>query len=196
MRLNIDEHNNQEIRGRPKKGQKRKFEDQDRTIRKTKCIQNKQYYSQRGKLVEEKQIRHFICPCQCLQKVGEENLETEFKKFYSVESHDAQRALICSMVNEVPIKIKRNKASERKKFSRIYKLSGNIVCKPFFIQSLRISSCKIDAALKAAKRPGGVRDFRGKEACKNKTDDIRVQEVTEHINKFPRYKSHYRRSQT
>lgn len=106
LRLNIDEHNNQEIKGRPKKGRKRKFEDQDRTIRKTKCIQNKQYYSQRGKLVEEKQIRHFICPCQCLQKVGEGNLETEFKKFYSVESHDAQRALICSMVNEVPIKRK------------------------------------------------------------------------------------------
>lgn len=133
---------------------------------------------------------------KCLQKVGEENLETEFKKFYSVESHDAQRALICSMVNEVPIKRKRNKASEKKKFSRIYKVSGHIVCKPFFIQSLRISSCKIDAALKAAKRPGGVRDFRGKGACKNKTDDIKVQEVTEHINKFPRYKSHYRRSQT
>lgn len=115
----------------------------------------------------------------------EENLETEFKKFFSVESHDAQRALICTMVNEVPIK--RNKASEKKNFSRIYKLSGIIVCKPFFIQSLRISSCKIDAALKAAKRTGGVRDFRGKGACTNKTDDIRVQEVT----KFPRYKSHY-----
>lgn len=123
-----------------------------------------------------------------------ENLETEFKKFFSVESHDAQRALICTMVNEVPIK--RNKASEKKNFSRIYKLSGIIVCKPFFIQSLRISSCKIDATLKAAKRTGGVRDFRGKGACTNKTDDIRVQEVTEHINKFPRYKSHYRRSQT
>lgn len=66
----------------------------------------------------------------------------------------------------------------------------------FFQQSLRISSCKKDAALEAAKRPGGVQDFRGKVACKNKTDDIRVQEVTEHINKFPRYKSHYRRTQT
>lgn len=68
LRLNIDEHNNQEIRGRPKKGRKRKFEDQDRTIRKTKCIQNKQYYFQRGKLVKEKEIQHFICPCECLQK--------------------------------------------------------------------------------------------------------------------------------
>lgn len=100
-----------------------------------------------------KEFRHCICHCNCLEKVGEENAINEFKKFYSVESHDAQRALICSHVLEVEIKRKRVIASDTKKHSRVYKLCGKTVCKTFYLQTLRVSSCKVDLALKNMKRP-------------------------------------------
>lgn len=182
--------------GRPKKGRKRKFPEQNRQQRKKNCITNKDYMDQRGKLHEKKEFRQYMCRCNCFDRVGEQNIKEEFKKFYSVDSHDAQRALICTMVREVEIKRKRVKNSNLKKKSREYQVCGKVVCKSFFTQSFRISSCKIDTALKAIKRPEGVRDMRGIAGGHNKLDQNRIQEVIEHIMKFPKYKSHYSRSST
>lgn len=182
--------------GRPKKGRKQKYKNQNRQTRKMNCIQNKEYIGKNGKLYVEKEFRQYVCSCGCFDRVGEKTLKTEFKKFYSVSSHDAQRALICNMVKEVEIKRKRVKHSDKRKKSRIYQICGNLVCKPFFLQTFRISSCKVNTALKAFQRPEGVRDLRGISGGHNKICGDRVEKVMEHIRKFPKYKSHYRREDT
>lgn len=193
---NNPEPDENQLLGRPKRGRKRKYENQNRETRKRLCIQNKDYFTQRNKFKEAKEFRHYICPCKCSEKVGEENARKEFGKFYSVTSHDAQRALICSMVQESEIKRKRMKTSKKRKYTRLYKMCGKVVCKTFFLQTLMISSCKVNNAMKNIKRPEGVRDCRGIHGGKNKLDDTSVEEVMQHIKKFPKYKSHYRRSDT
>ncbi|XP_039284184.1 uncharacterized protein LOC120351332 [Nilaparvata lugens] len=122
--------------GRPKRGRKLKYENQNRTMRKKLCIQNKDYYTQRNKFKEAKAFRHYICKCKCLERIGEENARKEYDKFYNVESHDAQRALICSMISELKIKRKRVKNSDTRKFTRVYNMLGKVVCKTFFLQTL------------------------------------------------------------
>ncbi|XP_050516754.1 DNA ligase 1-like [Diabrotica virgifera virgifera] len=138
--------------GRPKKGRKRKFPSQNREIRKKHCIQNKSYFTQKGEMKLKKEFRQYLCKCDCLSKVGIENAKQEYDKFYEVSSHDAQRALICAMVQEGPIKRKRKQNSTKKMHSRVYNINGHVVCKTFLLQTLRISSAKVDNALKSKKK--------------------------------------------
>lgn len=54
-----------------------------------------------------------------------------------------------------------SKKSDKKCFTREYSVNDVIVCKTFFLQTFRISSGKVDLALKVRKRPEGVKDLRG-----------------------------------
>ncbi|XP_050497796.1 uncharacterized protein LOC126878976 [Diabrotica virgifera virgifera] len=182
--------------GRPKKGGKRKFPSQNREICKKDCIQNKSYFTQKGEMKLKKEFRQYLCKCDCLSKVGIENAKQEYDKFYEVSSYDAQRALICAMVQEGPIKRKRKQNSTKKMHSRVYNINGHVVCKTFLLQTLRISSAKVDNALKSKKRIEGVKDLRGRAGGKNKISEERLQEILEHIEQFPKYKSHYAREKT
>lgn len=182
--------------GRPKRGRKRKYLSQNRAIRKMNCIQNKEYVSQRYKVREAKEFRQYLCRCNCFDRIGADVVKNEFRKFYSVESHDAQRALLCTMVQETAIKRKRAKNSKRRSTTRIYTVAGVQVCKPFYLQTFRISGTNIQTALKKFKSSDGVRDQRGIGGGANKISNDRVQEIVDHINKFPKYKSHYRRNET
>lgn len=182
--------------GRPRKGRKRKYPSQNRAERTINCIQNKGYITQRGSVKMPKEFRQYLCRCDCLNKVGIERAQEEYKKFYSVTSHDAQRALICAMVNDFPIKRKRNKNSQKRNRSRRFTINDVTVCKPFFLQTLRISSGKVDLAIKSMKRTEGVKDLRGIGGGKNKISEQKHQEVTTHIQSFPKYKSHYARETT
>lgn len=84
--------------GRPKRGRKRKYLSQNRAIRKMNCIQNKEYVSQRGKVKEAKEFRRYLCRCNCFNRIGADVLQNDFRKFYSVESHDMQLCGTCSYV--------------------------------------------------------------------------------------------------
>lgn len=136
------------IKGRPKKDRRRKFSEQNRDIRKMKNIQNKTHFTQMGKLKRAKEFRKFLCKCECLSKVGVEAAKQEYDKFYAVTSHDAQRALICAMVSENIIKRKRVKNSNKRNYSRWYTIHDVEVCKMFFLQTLRISSSKVNTCIK------------------------------------------------
>lgn len=105
--------------GRPKRGRRRKYEHQDRDTRNKCCIQNRGYFTQRNVFKEPTAFRHYLRPCICLENVGEDNAKKGFDAFYSVESHDAQRALICSMVSAFETQRKRVKTSNKRTFSRL-----------------------------------------------------------------------------
>ena len=182
--------------GRPKKGRKRKFPSQNREIRKMKCIHNETYITVKGKTKLPKEFRQFLCQCACLERVSVQKAREEYDKFYAVDSYDAQRALICAMVRECPVKRKQVKGSDKKKFSREYSVNGVVVCKAFFLQTFRVSSGKVDLALKGKKRPEGIKDLRGINGGKNKVSEEQFKQVKNHIDKFPKYKSHYSSAKT
>ncbi|XP_068084004.1 uncharacterized protein [Anabrus simplex] len=182
--------------GRPRKGRKRKYPFQNRRIRKMKCVQNETYITQRGYLKEPKEFREYICSCKCLNKIGIDAVKEEFKNFYSTTSHDAQTALICAMVTTKDVKRKRVKDSNKRTATRTYTIRGVKVCKSFFLQTFRISSGKVHLAIKKIQSPRGVVDRRGLAGGRNKLPENKLREVIDHIKKFPRYKSHYRRSDT
>lgn len=60
-----------------------------------------------------------------------------------------------------------------------------------FEQTLRVSSCVIDNALKHKQNDTIVVDGRDRAGDHNKTPDEKIKLVIDHISKFPRNKSHY-----
>lgn len=70
------------------------------------------------------------------------------------------------------------------------------VCKQCFVQTLRISGDRINNYLKESTNLEEIRDNRGIAGGSNRLSDAKVAEVVDHINKFPKYKSHYSRGET
>lgn len=70
------------------------------------------------------------------------------------------------------------------------------VCREIFRKTLQVSTKRINTALYKF-RSGGLKDKRGlAQGGQNKISDAQLEEVKCHINKLPRYKSHYRRRDT
>jgi len=69
------------------------------------------------------------------------------------------------------------------------------VCKLLFLRTYAISNGRLDRALRAQVKEGGSphMDQRGKHAPGNKTEQAVIDEVKQHIESFPKYRSHYSR---
>lgn len=181
-------------KGWPKKGRKRKFEEQTREIKKRKVNTNQDYISTKGEQKFGKKFRDYLCKCKCNEVISVEERNVIFSNFQQSGSYEARCFIIQGMVKEVPIKRKRVKGSQKKTASREYYLSNKKVCKSIFMHTLRVSSCVIDKALK--KKGSAIADGRGRGGGHNKLPSAKIEEVIQHISKFPRYKSHYCRSST
>jgi len=83
--------------------------------------------------------------------------------------------------------------TSNRKFSRTYILDNEIVCRDTFVKSLKISTRRVHTAI-VKKLSGDLRDKCGKHNNRRKVPDERLQKVIQHINAFPRYKSHYTRA--
>lgn len=180
--------------GRPKKGRKRKFNDQSREDRKKRCQTNQDYISQSGKNIPSKDFRDYVCRCKCSEKVPVDLREKEFQKFWSLDTYSAKCLFVAKNVSVRNIRRKRNKNSTKRNTTRHYTLAGVKVCKSLFLQTLRISSCRVDKYLKKGNRLQPIKDNRGMCGGKNKISCTREEEVVAHIMKFPKYKSHYTRA--
>ncbi|XP_072397898.1 uncharacterized protein [Diabrotica undecimpunctata] len=69
------------------------------------------------------------------------------------------------------------------------------VCRDMFVKTLGISTKRVNTALKKS-RVLDLKDNRGKHQHHKRLSEMKKEEVKAHINKIPRYKSHYRRTQT
>ena len=78
-------------------------------------------------------------------------------------------------------------------FSRKYKLCDMPVCRETFVKSLGISTKRVNTALKK-KHSGSLVDRRGGQRESRKLTAEVLQKVINHIDSFPRYKSHYTRA--
>lgn len=195
---NIMAENEAEELGRPKRGRKRKFTGQTFKTKKKLQYANKDYYTEKGKYVASKTfLSNYKCSCgKCGNLVSEEKRRHLFDSFYKLANYDAQTGFLAARVQEHPIKRKRNKNSTKRSFTRTYSIDRITVCKDFFINTLRVSSKRINTALNKY-RNGDVKDERGvQQGGQNKLSDVVTASIINHIKKFPTYKSHYCRSQT
>ena len=63
-----------------------------------------------------------------------------FQKFWDLGHYDAQTAFIVAFVTESLVKRKRNVDSDKRTFTRQYKIGDQVVCRTIFVQTLRIST--------------------------------------------------------
>lgn len=184
-------------KGRPKRGRKRKFAEQDRNIRKRKRNSNEEYFSAQGNFINRKPFIDFHCKCKnkCYQTVSSEVRKRIFETFWDLGNYDTQTTFIASLINENKVKRKYAPESEKRIFSRTYLFQAKRVCRDIFVNTLRISTKRVNTALQKV-RTLSIPDKRGGYGGYNKLDEERKNSVIEHIAKFPRYISHYSRENT
>lgn len=134
-------------------GRKRKFPDQNESIRKQLYNTNQIYYRKDGVRVDPKVFK-FITDCCvriCHSKLNRNKQSQAFQTFYGLGSFELRSSFINSCVSEVePARRTRKDESEysRRGFTKIYTLSNERVCKTLFCNILQISSKRVETSLK------------------------------------------------
>lgn len=190
---------NPALQQRPKKGRKRKIPNQTRKEKKIRMYTNKPYFNYKSVQIQPKEFVDFRCNCtsQCAENVPVESRRSEFDRFWSLNSYEAQNNFIAASVLEIEKKRSYGRNTEKRKFSRIYKITDTKVCREMFINTLKLTTFRVNTALKKFHGRAPIGDQRGlRQGGKNKLTDERIQAVVNHINKIPKYSSHYRREQT
>ena len=125
-----------------------------------------------------------------------------FDGFWAASDFNVQNAYMCGCVKVLEAKRRytsQGSASRRSNTRLYYVSNGRVsvrVCKVAFLRIHAISNGRLDRALKRQADSGGSPhgDERGRHAPANKTCDADISFVKEHIQSFPKYRSHYSRS--
>ncbi|CAG9783437.1 unnamed protein product [Diatraea saccharalis] len=186
--------NNKE--GRPRRGRKRKYPQQNRKEKRAKLNHGKEYINYKGLTVPSKSfVNGYNCSCKkkCTEKVTEIERKTVFENYWAAGSYEARCALLQSFCKE--LEKSRNKSNKRT-FTRKYYLKGVSVCKAAFLKTLSISQKPLDIALAKHRQQKPLLDKRGCTGGHNKITEAKSQEVINFIKSLPKYKSHYCREKT
>ena len=125
--------------------------------------------------------------------------------FYSLNSYDSQKHFVCSNVHEGKTRTFLDENEEpcdkRRKVCREFSFTidgkKERVCKNVFLSTLAIGRSYLGYALKNSKHGVYVgQDSRGKHRPHNKTSNVLVENVKDHIHSFPVVESHYTRRDT
>ena len=140
------------------------------------------------------------CTRRCFDRIPEDQRKILFDGFWKSGNFDVQNAYLCGCVKVINTKKKYAKGPKsRRSFSRLYYVQNrNVserVCKTAFLSIFAVSNGRLSRAIKAQASEGGVphTDQRGRHEPANKTPQERIRIVKEHIERFPRYESHYSR---
>ncbi|KAF2884256.1 hypothetical protein ILUMI_21908 [Ignelater luminosus] len=97
---------NQSFSSRPRKGRKRKYEEQTRTSRKINKYSNKPCIDYKGKRTEPRRFTDFMCNCilKCANQVPVDKIQHEFTRFWDLKSYDAHTTFIGASVSETTTK--------------------------------------------------------------------------------------------
>ena len=140
------------------------------------------------------------CRLKCFEAVGDEHRIKLFDSFWKLASFDVQNTYLtgCVSISEVHRRYSPRGESSRRQFSREYSVRNATmcsipVCKTAFLRIHGVSNGRLSRALKAVQGGTPHQDQRGKHPPANKTPDDVVKSVTDHIESFPKYKSHYSR---
>lgn len=187
--------------GRPKRGRKRKVLEQSRSDRKRLYNTNKTHVNTKGNIVEEKifdETFECVCSKKCTNIVSVERRRRFFNQFWSMGTFAGRCALLINCVSEVPKKRSYSKNPMRNRVAtRKYTMFGKVVCKVALLRTLQVSQKRITVALNKQKFFDSFADCRGKNSGgANAFPVSKIVEVRAHISSFPKYISHYTRSQT
>lgn len=146
--------------GRPKKGRKRKYIDQNREIRKMLCQTNQSFINNAGKLITPKEFVDYHCKCKCFERISVDIRKREFQRFWALDTRAAKCLFISSNISTKDVKRKRNKQSNLRQFTREYHLANIKICKQLFLESLRISNGRVNDCLKKSRGSEPIQDNR------------------------------------
>lgn len=183
----------------PKRTRKRRKRQEEWKRMKAKKARTsgKEYKTAKGEIVKQREMKLLeqTCRYEC-EKISENDARTIFAKFYALENYDLQTNYIVSCVKKVcPKRIKADAHSSKSYVTQIF-LMGFRVCKQFFLNTLAITNRRFTTVCNKISKEGFVQtDQRGKHPPSNKISEQRRNDVISHIKMFPRYRSHYSRSQ-
>jgi len=201
----VEDISDLQVDGRKKKRTSRKRQKGENKKEKRKRLRNlgREYTTKKGKTVHKKIFTNNNCSCKkkCFDKVTRDARKHAFKSFWKLGSFTAQNTFLCGMVKQSKPESRKPKTHSRppKSVSNKFFIHNGgetiNVCKKFFLETFQISDGRMTRAinrLKIGEQIGS--DMRGCGVPSNKTSDIQMEAVREHINKFPSYMSHYTRA--
>lgn len=144
------------------------------------------------------------CQRGCKTSITREDQMRTFNSYWSQGSYPSRKLFVRGLLKIVPVARRRGKKNKQtRRYSVKYFLnseSGDVeVCKPCFRLTLGETKSFIENVCDTCWESNNAQvteDLRGKAPAVNKTSLERIQEVIDHINKFPTYQSHYSRQHT
>uniref|UniRef100_A0A6P7GQ38 Uncharacterized protein LOC114345401 n=1 Tax=Diabrotica virgifera virgifera TaxID=50390 RepID=A0A6P7GQ38_DIAVI len=181
----------------PKK-RKRNENEWKKNIRKHLRNRGEEYTSVKGKTVNAKSYRFFICKCNfnCENNFTDKTRRDIHSRFYNLKNWELQTLFIQSAIKVCPVGRKRTekeisrRACTRKYFLKDSENHEKEVCKNVFKHTLRLSDQRIAYAI----AKGSPEDQRGKHIPHNKTKTESLELIRNFIQNFPAYQSHYSRN--
>ncbi|XP_052278769.1 uncharacterized protein LOC127877153 [Dreissena polymorpha] len=179
-----------------------------RNITKRRKNSGQSYVSSSGKIKRAKKVKNGCgqnCRKKCHSKISPEQREAIFDEFWKLGSYPKQKEFLCSTVKESKVKRVRVRDTiiKDRKMSRNYLFQVNglnvDVCQQFYKDTLDVSTTTISTALHRAAPHihTSFPDRRGTHANRpNKIPDVIIQDIKDHIERFPRVESHYCRQST
>ncbi|KAJ8676766.1 hypothetical protein QAD02_012553 [Eretmocerus hayati] len=139
------------------------------------------------------------CKFKCEGKISEERRGSIFKVYYSIPNQSAKYDYIARHVKRMKKQTNQGKVT-RKSYTCIYSLTNEDnesirVCQTMFLATLDISVSAVRTVLnKISNQDPILIDMRGKAPkIAQKTDEMKISSVRQHISLFPRVESHYTR---
>lgn len=154
----------------------------------------KAYIGHRNQPKSAKNFSYYVHECRykCTTKIPEVDARRIFDSFWGLGTWDLQTGFISSCIKiETPLRKKTNAIYHKTKSVTI-NLKNQKVCKDFFLKTLSISNGRYSRVVNKKTDLGFIAlDGRGKAPNPNRISDEDRNFVRHHINKFPKYTSHY-----
>lgn len=167
------------------------------------------YHSSVAKKNPEVEGRSLKDPCscrsKCYEKISPENRDIIFKQFWKISnSWEQRRQFVARNVTKnlkTTMRTTGNLDTDRRKFTYTYNLISGFeavrVCKVMFLNTLCIGEHFVTVSLDKQLAGGmTIPDLRGRHVPANKTPDVVVQSIMDHIKSYPCYESHYSRQKS
>ena len=178
-----------------------------KNVRKSMHLQGKEYVSQTGKVVPAKRMKPVACSksqCRfkCSESIPEDKRQELFEVFYSLGSCKRQKEFVCANVQQRKTVTYLNEdnqpAQKKRQICRVFmfNVEGTLhrVCKNFFLATLAMGGSYVSHAIQnSSSGVYTITERRGRARPHNKTSEVALERVKEHIASFPVAESHFAR---
>lgn len=165
-----------------------------RNMRKRMKNSGQEYIGVDGMVKRAKLFSQHHCKCRfkCSENISAAVQEEIFHSFWRLGSWEQQTGFLLSCSSQSKPRRPSKGAEKRKLCSNVFQLNDHRVCREFFRKTIGISEGRLHRALlrKRVSVPCPT-DQRGKHGNHRTVPSELLVEVRQHIESFPRYRSHY-----